>query len=245
MNESNMNQDRIEAYLLGELDARENKQFERELDQDPALQQAVSDFQELQSDLQIADEALFLEEMQAIHAEIREPAPSSAPRQRRWWLIAASILLLLIPALLFFPRSASGPDQLYAEYFSPLPDYTNSRASDDPDFLNAMSAYQSGDYASARPLFSAFLQRVPDDLDANLYGGITELEVGEPQIALRRLEKVSETDNIFSSAASWFQALAHVKMEAYEKARPLLETLSGTPNDFQEEAKNLLRDLPD
>ncbi len=68
-------QDRIEAYLLGELPEKERKAFEEEMNRDEALNRAVVEMKELQADLMALEKDEFMGRLNAIREEL-ESNPS-------------------------------------------------------------------------------------------------------------------------------------------------------------------------
>ncbi len=233
-------QDRIERYLLGEMPPDEATQFEADLLRDPQLAAETDTMRRLRQDLRNLDEANFLAEMRQIGQEL-QPAPTRS--NRRWWALAAVILLLLVPTLLLLqPWGGSGSGDLFAEYYSTYPDYTQVRDSEDPNFRSAMDAYNAGDMDAAILSFDAFLSTDPDDLEGQLYAGIAQLEARQAERALELLAPVRSTDNAYSEVAEWYTALAYVQLGRVEDARPRLQVLAGG-GEFGEQAAELLDEL--
>ncbi|HHG84912.1 MAG TPA: hypothetical protein ENJ82_09210 [Bacteroidetes bacterium] len=251
-------EERITRFVLGEMSADVAQAFVAEMEGDATLAREVADYRALRADLGLVDEAGFLHKMQMMAAELRtvsEPAEleaglgSGAEGQvifwKKWWpyAVAAVLLLLLIPTLMLL-RSPDN-EALFSAYFSPYADVASGRGGNNlPTFLAGMQAYNAGDFAGALPYFKELLEAKPRDQDGLFYGGIAALAAGKPGQAIQRLRLLREQESIFQKAATWYQALAHLKAGDTAKARSLLAALAATTNSFQEQAISLIGKLP-
>lgn len=245
MSEESNVQDRIEAYHFGEMSLVERAAFEADLARDADLASALAAFEALQADLSLVEEADFLEEVRGWGAELAgeaHPYPEARKFRRRWPIgIAAAILLLLLPAyLLLRPVSDA---RLFDRYFEPYPDVVTARGADAPAFQSGMAAYNAGDYAGALPLFEAYLDSLPGDADGLFYGGIAELEAGDPLAAAEMFADLEAEGSIYGTTARWYHALALLRAGQRAAAVPLLQSVADGEGVLAEEAAALLGDL--
>lgn len=113
-----------------------------------------------------------------------------------------------------------------------------------PAWKRLDSLYTAGDYRNALaeldqlkvldPGFSTFSQA-----EWMYYTGMCQLHMGETKIALATLEQVTSP---FLEKASFFRAIALLKLDRKEEAKPLLESIAGaTTHPFKEPAGVLLK----
>ena len=129
------------------------------------------------------------------------------------------------------PQLANRFDSLFEQYFDPTLRRTTTDPNDPPRF------------AGPRPSPTA-IDRIGADT-TRIRQGISFLKNGKTKQAITALEPaLSCALSDWQANARWFLALAYLKQQKPDLARPLLETLiTGRANPYQTDAKTLLEQL--
>lgn len=172
--------------------------------------------------------------------------PDRPPRRPPTWAVAAAVAALAAVGLwLFWPTPNPSPTELFAEYFSPLPNVLapEVRGSDQQTALQqALQSYATADYEVA---LSAFDQVATSERTAGyfLYRGITELALEQGPAAQASLAKV--TGDSFRFSQQWYLSLAYLQEDQLDEARQLLEQIQDAgQHPYQKQASELLLKLP-
>lgn len=239
-----------ERYLRGRLTANERATYEAALAADPAL------VAELRRHIQFSNWA-----GQELAAEpLAEPTISV--RRRRVYAyrfpIAAAVLLALVAALafLFWERSvdavpASTPEQLFAEYYIPMPSFVSAdrrgtlETPPPTDSLAyALTAYHQGDWPTAAAYFTA-LQRDSAQADTALfYLAMTELGRERYSTARTHLENYLDRYTTYAEDARWYLALTLLRLGQSDATRQRLVEIAAEDVVRQQKAETLLTQLP-
>lgn len=170
-----------------------------------------------------------------------------APRTRwRFWPLAAALLLAAGLSILWMvvqPRPGPEKDRLAnlatSKAFPYFPLQTRSGKADrtpSPARRQAFTSYATGDFDSATRLFSG-LKKDPEIL---FYLGVTQYMRGEFPAALELLKRASEGSEQWRMPADWYRANAYLKLGRAREAKQMLQAVSGTTNEFQPAARELL-----
>ncbi|MEO0724819.1 MAG: tetratricopeptide repeat protein, partial [Bacteroidota bacterium] len=156
--------------------------------------------------------------------------------------VAASIALLLVAGFLWQKNSYSNT-ALAEQYSTPYPDRLTTMSDNaEAQLAEAMTAYNSGNYASAIPLFEA----LPDSLSRNglaqLYLGISQLKQGQAADAQTSLEAIPSA-SAYQEAANWYLALSELAQGQEAAARERLETIVAAEAYPGQAAQDLLNQL--
>ncbi|MEM7036803.1 MAG: hypothetical protein AAF570_07485 [Bacteroidota bacterium] len=236
--------ERLEQYIEGEMSAEERAAFEAEMAADPALAEEVRLFQQLETALGNREEMAVEDRLKAIMAgnagedeggaeeEDDDEAGESRPRRgiiRYIWPVAAAAVLFVGLRFLLVPGTLP-PGELFTEHYEAYPPPVH-RSPDDsvPPKLHdaAFDAYTIGDFATADTAFRSILKIVPNNARAHFYRGICFLETDRPDSARTYFKwVVDDQKNLFLSPATWYQAMACLKIKDIPCARKQLEALS-------------------
>lgn len=236
-------EDRIEAYLAGQMDPQARSAFEVQLAADPNLQAEV----DLHGKLMGAIETEMLRrELRLIHVAQVNEADTGGRRIafRPGWktlAVAASVALLVGLGWLLTPRQPSD-EALFAAHFSPAPGLpTTLGLSDSPQFDEGMISYKLGAYAASRTTWQPLIEQQPNNDTLRFFFGASYLAENQTTAAIDYLEPlIGKSGSAWQASAQWYTALAHLRNGEKAKARPLLESLSAVPGDYQERASRLL-----
>ncbi|MGB3617718.1 MAG: hypothetical protein WBA12_06335 [Catalinimonas sp.] len=237
MNEQTFN--RIEAYLMDQMNPDERARFQADRQDDHALDQAVREQEQLILAVETEGVRRTLAEIAAEEAHVAAPKA----KQRRMWrpllIGAAAAVALLIAGRYFFRPDASS--ELFAAYYTPAPGLpTTLGATDEPRFAEGMVAYKLGEYEEARAQWLP----LADNDTLNYYLGISYLAATAPDSALFYLRQVADNPaSAYREEARWYVALAHLQARQPERARTALKELDPEhPN--REQIKALLKEIP-
>ncbi len=168
--------------------------------------------------------------------------PEKRNRSYKGLAVAASLtglILLLTFSVQFFTKDT--PDKLFSEYFHSYPNIIAPAVrsnSDVSDKIEAFAYYDSENFEQAVTSFDELYSKNGESY-ALLYGGLSCLELGQTEEAIKRLEPLSDS----SEAASWYLALAYLKKKDKEKAIEVLSRIQDENSDFFVQSKSLLNRL--
>lgn len=224
--------ERIEAYLLNNMDAGTRAAFEQEMQADISLRNEVV----LQQKLTGAAAALSHEYENLLRTTI--PATDPVKKlNRNWWYAAAAVVILVLATWLFRHNSNS-PEKLFATYFKPdagLP-VVMSGTNEAYDFYNGMVSYKEGDYAKALDIWQN-VKTASDTLA--YYRAVAQLNNNHLQQAVDGLLPVAQNSNSqWQPKAIWYLALAYLKQNNRTQALVWLNKIPGN-----KEALRLVNDI--
>lgn len=234
-------QELMDKRLLGSLSPEEAAAFEAALT-DPEFRAEWALRQDLHAAFVAEGRAGLRSDLQALDAA---HFPAATAGRLRWvrspwvWAAAAAVLLLLI---VFLPRpeQALDPEALFAQHFRPYPNTIAVIPRDEGEVLDpialAMNAYQRGDYPAAVAAFDAMpaTRRRPD---LQFYRSLALLASGRTAEALAGLEALHRTaGHAFERETRWYLALAYLRSQRPEAARPLLDQVAANPEHPEQKA---------
>ena len=165
----------------------------------------------------------------------------------RPWLIAASIILLIGIGswLIFFNSPDMSTEQLYAANFAPYENVVHpiERGEKLEDLkTKAFLAYEDGDYPLALELFKE-LQAQHADPYIDFYKAIILMQLNQHEEAIPLLKGYIENDGQLKDRATWYLALAHLKIGDTSEVRAVLEKLVQMGTFKTKDAEKLLKSL--
>lgn len=240
-------EERLEAYLLGRLEEGDCQDLEDHFFACPDCQGRLATLQALPAGLAARDG----------RPESRRPER----RRRSTWagagltLLAASLLLALL--LRETPPAGGGgageggtaeiPQERLVELarFAP-PRYQPLvlRGATDPAFAAAMDLYLQGDFAAASAGLARLAADRPADPAVHFFLGASALLAGDTDAGLRALEAaVALGDSIYPEEARLLLARALIGQGRLGPAREQLAAVIALGGDFEAEARRLLGEL--
>lgn len=242
---------RFDDYLKDGLSTKERANFERDLEQDQALNEAFTLHKSALDWVEIAE---IKSSLNSIHEKLYGEKIALKPEHqkiqiRNWYtspykLAIAAILMIAMGLATWRYLMPDTNDRLYAKYYAPdagLPGMMGS--SNTYNFDDAMVDYKSEEYASAIQKFSALLkQRIGGD-SSRFYLALSQLGKGNYQEAETNLSALPPSSS-FSKKAIWYKALAHLKLDEKEQAILLLRSIAADgKNEKASAAAALLKEL--
>ncbi len=241
---------RIEDYLDGLLSADERQAFEAEVRDNPAAAQALATVQEARERMrrhwntEVADAALRATLQDVGKAYFKSEAGSSSGGARIFQLprtawAAAAALALLVTAWFFLRPPAH--ERLYADYRSfPPADFT--LRGDAPAAPDAAAAFNAGNYQQALEQLQQRLAAQPDDLEAQFFAALCQLELKNYAAATAAFQAISAGASAWSDEARWYLALSHLRSNDPAKCAEVLRQIPDTSSHYAE-AQALLKKL--
>jgi tetratricopeptide (TPR) repeat protein len=189
-----------------------------------------------------------LTESKISHTLVDQRSNKVLVRKVSIWLAAASIAVLMVVTSISLVTGKGGSDDLMALYeqnFSaPIPDL-NVRGIN-PEikeiYQMALEEYDQKNYEEAYALFNKIPEGSPPKIEYYLYKGVTEMELGDFNAALRSFENLLSNPRE-KHAGMWYMGLSHIANDNIPAARQKLEKIIATDGYYKKDAKKLLRKI--
>ena len=246
----------IEKYMDDALDVAEKKVFEARLANEPSLQKAYEQRtrlgQLLAANQKEQEFTQFLDEVSDPFFEsyVAEPIEMTASKvvpfykKRTFSIIAlatAAVIALLLAVPFLFPQN------LYDQFNDHRPLALTDQSGATTALQAAETAFNEEDYTVAVVALDSYLANNPQDIEAQLYKGISLLELDQLEEAKTIFMSIAEGSSVFASEALWYAALAYLKEGNEVASASTLRQLIELASDSQliEKAKQLLAELED
>lgn len=250
----------IENYLSGEMTDSERIDFESRLQSDKELSSLLEmyrtiDFSMVQN--QKAETQALRETLDGLGKKYfitgdllaqdnKAPVvPISAKRNgyARVLAVAASLVLIVGAYFVFFdkPDAKQLADIYLRENFTIISQTMDGAG----DLLQkGIAAYNDKDYINASVIFDKIYAEEPDNTDALLYAGITNLASGNYNTAITNFDDLSSKKHLFSNPGLFLKAVALLKRNNPNdevEAKKILEQVVAENRDNTVEAKKMLK----
>jgi tetratricopeptide (TPR) repeat protein len=207
---------------------KEDKDFKKEFDEHKALFNAfkINEAQRLKDNL-----------------KAHEPQRSSKKRFTSKPVIysIAAIFMVLLGSSVYFNFFQQ---DFYKTYFEPYPNvYQPVVRGNEVESTEAFMHYENKAYEKAQISFEVLLQN-EEDPNIRFYYALSFLNNNQPLEAIVEFEKLRNIKFEFQAEVLWYQALAEIKLEKFEKAESILKTLQSTHPEYKKKAvEKLIGDL--
>lgn len=222
------NQELIDAYLLGKLDTDELAEFNSRMDSSAAFRLMV---EEQQAVMQGIEEQNLQNSLDGYHAEIKEE-PQKKWLSREWLALAASLVILIGVSTWAILNNSNSPEKVFSSNFKPDPGLpTTMGTSSDYDFYHGMVNYKSKEYAEAIHRWESLYAANPDNDTVVYFLGVANLANGNARQAEKYLQLAKkESKSVFSEEIRFYLALALLKGNKIEEAKTVLENSETAAN---------------
>ena len=237
----------IEEYLSGKLSTEDKKKFRTRLLNDPAFNHEFQELKEIRlhvrQNARVEIKNLFDEFETSIE---KEETTKDQTVMKKVISIAASIIL--IAAISYIGLTDFNPpsnQELFDEHFTSYVGLTGQvRGAAEEMTLEkqALNAYDGGDYISSEEMLSQLVASEPNAMNY-FYLGMSQLELGKTEDAVKNLNTVINNYSSFKEQAKWFLALSHLKNEDEDAALGTLANIISSKSEYQEKAEELLKDM--
>ena len=257
---------KIEAYLGGDMTPEEQREFELEIAQNPQLQKevhlsnAINHYLNQNSWLSVDDknqarkeeieEFINSEQAQVLKSKLIKAAKKYKNQENkkiRFRNIAISIAAILIigffVTILFDSKSGQ---KLYAEYYSTndLPSLVKRNSRNDL-LQQGLLMFKNDQFDDTVTLLSEYTENVKE-VDPLIYSyiGFSYLELGDMKTSIDNFDRLLYSNSIDRSRALWYKTLAYLKYNKTEDAKRVLsEIIRDTENFNYNKAIQLLDEL--
>jgi len=153
----------------------------------------------------------------------------------RWLKPLIGLAVAALIALLLFQIPLRS---LVDNYYEPFALEITKKGDNIQTLTQAQNAYNSGDYASALPVF----EKHPDKIEVQLAKGNAEYNLGKLDAAVVTFQKIASRNSIHQPTANWYLALTHLKQEQPEKAKAILQKIP-EGSQYYEQAQQLFKKI--
>jgi tetratricopeptide (TPR) repeat protein len=159
------------------------------------------------------------------------------------------IAAALIAGVLLFRTliPSDNPEKLYKTFYEPLaavsPVTRGINSSKSEQYSEAIEMYNQKNYLVAASKFNELIQKDPVLAAPYFFQGLTQLELGNYNLAITNLAIVAVRSGDYMKEAQWYLGLSYLKTGEKIKAIPYFETLSASEGFYQDQAKKVLRRL--
>ncbi len=245
-------QNRIDDYLRGR--ASDPTAFERELQENPQLNQEMNATRLALAAIHVAEDAHLKDRLRRLEAGVATAPASSArvvplhPRPRRQWLTyAAAAALLLFIAGYFMFRPVPTDNALAAlDGVEPFPNLgyviTKGGSGTEPDRAAAYTAYESGNFPEAEAAFYTLGDEDPVDRFYLAQSLLAQDKYGPARDLFRELATATEFN--LTQESAYYEAVAQLGLGNRAGAVGTLQKIAArSDHPMREEAATLLAEL--
>lgn len=243
-----INIDIIEQYLDGRLPVKEQKEFEKLLEEDPELMKEYRKRKKIHdaiSEEKIIDLRLKLNKIKKSRNKVRR-------LYRNPFIVysAAAIILFLIVIgnYYLFSNKITGPE-LFNSYYSTYPVLENYRSETilnnrEQIQYNAFNAFERGNYQESVEFFRQLLDMDKSDPSTQFYMAMCEIELDKLNKSKQILkELIKENNHVYFEQAHWYLALTYLKQKERKKAKRILKIIVEKDMVNRVEAESILESL--
>ncbi|MCF8301666.1 MAG: CDC27 family protein [Bacteroidales bacterium] len=196
----------------------------------------------------IRDEPAVLNRIKENYQQKGNDTPSHRRlRSGKGWinLTAAAIFLAIIIIAAYYIFTNPNPQKIFSEHFNPYPNIITTKSDQHDELTQAMLYYDVHDYDSAAVMLEEVLVDDRTNVKAMFYLGNCYLAMSQSQKALHWFKTIleSESTELFLPS-KWYLALAYIKQDKIDKAKPLLKDLGESKGSYREKAKRILERIP-
>jgi len=239
------NTERIDRYLVGEMDATEKESFEAELASDAQLAKDLAVQRDMAHFLQHqAQKSVLQAQLKTIGGDyfIQHRTPGKIiPLPRKRWIGIASAIAAAAVILLLLWQFWSAPS-LYDEFAQHPALALSVKSVGTPNWAETETAFQSGDYAKAETQLIEYTDQFPNDGLARLYLGICKMELDKTAEARLIFQGFAGADASLKDFADWCLALNELKAGNEAGCRTALKAIAPASSYF-DRAQLLLKRL--
>lgn len=252
----------IEAYLGGDLSDEALMDFEKAMLENIDLKQEVTLYSQLNHHLgeQFINQDIPINEYTNKLREVIESDESEKIRERlnqankefahnesrvskrNFWIAASLALALFLGSTIYFTNKKPSLDDMYELYSqeTPLPNIITRNDKQSKQY-QIISMFDNGRYQESIDKFIEY-EKSEKSIDTVLliYKGMSYLELGETDAALKSFKIVSDSELLDSSKGLWFSVLTHLKNNNKEEVINSLEIIISNQSNYKyKKAKEL------
>ena len=235
--------ERIQLYLSGNMKREDQIAFEKEMDEQEALREAVRESALASWTIQAYGQKEEMAQLNELYEANVKSARILEMNYRRWMAVAAVAALMLISYFLLRPTQSLVYQDVLASHYV-LPEVPDVMSADAHEILRTADiAYSDKKWTEALQAYSEIPQDSLSGFQQSriaLFKGICQMELGVWDAALAELEKADQ----HREQRNWYEAYLYLKKGDRETGKELMREIAEGPGTyFAEKAKALMEDL--
>lgn len=203
--------EKIEEYFLGNMNAKDEAFFNRQLKEDGKLADEVEHMKKVLTGLKGVG---ISNQLDQIHFEEKKRERHNQLR----WVISVAASLIIITSFWWLSLSSVSNEDLFESYFSRYPDVVSVRGNINLNLAKGMEEYSSGRYDTAKKYFNSVSSNSNQKQDAIFYLAMSHLILKETNQAIEYLEELSIQKTQYQPQVNWYLALAYLRKNDNNKA---------------------------
>ncbi|WP_321287704.1 hypothetical protein [uncultured Sunxiuqinia sp.] len=236
----------IDKYLKEEMNDEERKDFERELSENPKLNEMVNDTKLIKIGVKAVERKKMLLEVKKIANEYKESNNMETKTVRRILSIrnlsiAASILIIVSVGIVSYLNSSTSYLSDYTPYtgYQEIP-IARLRGDNSPQKLNdAWELYNSGQYDKSLQIVNNAIPSEDFITRFSFLKGLCLIEEKKYQEAIESLSLAANSSFRYSEDAKWYLGLTYLEIGEKEKAKEVLLQVQKTNEDIEKVLKGI------
>ncbi|MFA9371701.1 MAG: tol-pal system YbgF family protein [Labilibaculum antarcticum] len=245
-----MNFDRIEDFLDGDLTENQLKEFEKDLLEDLDLQMELDLHTEVNDAIMEQDVMDLRSKLEAIETPHNPAEKRKLKFLTKWNITAASLALVIgLGSLMYILNNPStySNDKVFSNYYKPYNVVVNTRSSDvmiDNLLVTALKSYETKDYRTALTLFKKILDKDSTNITGNFYSGISNIEINEYSKANKNFTRVlKHKNNLFIEQSEWYLGFCYLMTNEKEKALKQFHVIAQGNSFYKTKALEIINRL--
>jgi tetratricopeptide (TPR) repeat protein len=245
MNNKFLYSEEVDNYLDGNITESEKAGFEHDLKKNSKLKAELAlekDCRTAISDTGMLDFRSKLIDAQKRYNEINSNRGRLVAFTRKYWAAAAVILLLLVSGLVYFIQPGQYTNERLFKMYYKTEEAVGISRSGNGNIVEAIIKYHEKDYVTALTLFDDILKADPANFAIRYYSGISYIETGNFDNAVKMLESVIEqNDNLYVEYAQWYCSLAYLAKGDKVSAEAGFKAIASDSNHYyKDQASSIL-----
>ncbi len=232
-------QEFIESYLNGELNRKEQSEFEKLLESDPKFREDFILSKELHEAMTDNDAVEVEQIMEKIIKKHKKVPLSTGKKWKFGLLFLVALGLLCLIYLLTINNTEPAAKSLYASYYEPYAAYGINRELHENKADLALLAYAEKNYKGAAVLYEELQSKTQKDA---FYYAMTLMASGKMEDAISAFQ-VTKNDSDWRAQSLWYQSLALLNLDKTNEAKEKLGILRNEEGPYSVKADQLLKDL--
>ena len=232
----------FEKYLLNEMTAEEQSDFENKLQTDDTFSEQFQIYKETTQflELKFSKEAVdFKENLQVIGSNhFGKPITKKSKvisLQSKWFAVAA--MLVVFMGVWYFNQSGN---PTFSDYNNYNEAHFIERSDTNQNLVDAQTFFNAKDYKKASQSFAKIEDLTNPELQ--LYYAISLIESDDYEKASVLLINISQGNSVYKEEAIWYLALSSLKQKDYKTCKKQLELISQDSEKYNQ-AQKLLKEL--
>ena len=232
----------FEKYLLNEMTAEEQSEFENKLQTDDNFREQFQIYKETTEFLELKfskDAGDFKQNLKAIGSNhFGKPVTKKSKvisLQSKWYAVAA--MLVVFMGVWYFNQSGN---PTFSDYNNYNEAHFIERSDNNQNLVDAQTFFNAKDYKKASQSFAKIEDLTNPELQ--LYYAISLIESDDYAKASVLLTNISQGNSVYKEEAIWYSALSSLKQKDYKTCKKQLEQISQDSEKYNQ-AQKLLKEL--